>query len=108
MSLDVARLPLGALETNCYLVRIAGATEAVVVDPGADVTELRLELTRRGARCIGILITQSRTAADRVLYGSDYPHNIGDMEGCLARVDALTAAQAKRVRGAAARELFGL
>ena len=45
---------------------------------------------------------------DRVLYGSDYPHNIGDMEGCLARVDALPAAQAKRVRGAAARELFKL
>ena len=45
---------------------------------------------------------------DRVLYGSDYPHNIGDMEGCLARVDALPGAQAKRVRGAAARELFGL
>ena len=47
-------------------------------------------------------------SADRVLYGSDYPHNIGDMEGCLARVDALPAAQAKRVRGAAARELFRL
>ena len=47
-------------------------------------------------------------SADRVLYGSDYPHNIGDMVGCLARVDALPAAQAKRVRGAAARELFGL
>ena len=47
-------------------------------------------------------------SADRVLYGSDYPHNIGDMEGCLARVDALPAAQAKRVRGAAARELFKL
>src|ERR1041384_5497643 len=47
-------------------------------------------------------------SADRVLYGSDYPHNIGDMAGCLARVDALPGAQAKRVRGAAARELFGL
>lgn len=45
---------------------------------------------------------------DRVLYGSDYPHNIGDMEGCLARVDALPGAQATRVRGAAARELLGL
>ena len=46
--------------------------------------------------------------ADKVLYGSDYPHNIGDMAGCLSRVDALPGAQAKRVRGAAARELFGL
>ena len=45
---------------------------------------------------------------DRVLYGSDYPHNIGDMAGCLSRVDGLPAARAKRVRGAAARELFGL
>ena len=47
-------------------------------------------------------------SADRVLYGSDYPHNIGDMEGCLARVDALPGAQARRVRGEAAREVFGL
>ncbi len=45
---------------------------------------------------------------DRVLYGSDYPHNIGDMAGCLSRVDALPGGQATRVRGAAARELFGL
>ena len=44
----------------------------------------------------------------RVLYGSDYPHNIGDMAGCLARVDALPGAQARRVRGEAARELFRL
>ena len=26
---------------------------------------------------------------DNVLYGSDYPHTIGDMAGCLSRVDAL-------------------
>jgi len=30
---------------------------------------------------------------DKVLYGSDYPHNIGDMKGCLARVDALPPAE---------------
>ena len=34
-----------------------------------------------------------------VLYGSDYPHNIGDMKGCLARVDALPPAQRDAVRG---------
>src|SRR6188508_1934435 len=37
--------------------------------------------------------------ASNVLYGSDYPHNIGDMKGCLARVDALPAAQRDAVRG---------
>ena len=43
-----------------------------------------------------------------VLYGSDYPHNIGDMKGCLARVDALPAAQRDAVRGGNAQRIFGL
>jgi aminocarboxymuconate-semialdehyde decarboxylase len=46
--------------------------------------------------------------ADRVLYGSDYPHNIGDMRGCLARVDALPAAQRNAVRGGNAMRIFKL
>jgi aminocarboxymuconate-semialdehyde decarboxylase len=54
------------------------------------------------ALCIGV------GGADRVMYGSDYPHNIGDMEGCLARVDALPAAQRAAVRGANAQRIFGL
>lgn len=46
--------------------------------------------------------------ADRVLYGSDFPHNIGDMRGCLQRVDALPAAQGKAVRGGNAMRIFKL
>jgi aminocarboxymuconate-semialdehyde decarboxylase len=45
---------------------------------------------------------------DRVLYGSDYPHNIGDMKGCLARVDALPPAQRDAVRGGNAMRIFKL
>ena len=45
---------------------------------------------------------------ENVVYGSDYPHNIGDMKGCLARVDALPAAQKKAVRGTNARRIFNL
>lgn len=43
-----------------------------------------------------------------MLYGSDYPHNIGDMEGCLARVDALDATTARLTRGQNATALFKL
>ena len=57
MALDVARLELGPIGTNCYLVRRAAAADAVVVDPGGDAAEIRLELARRGARCVGILVT---------------------------------------------------
>jgi hydroxyacylglutathione hydrolase len=57
MSLDVVQLPLGPIQTNCYLVRRPNASEAVVVDPSGDAAEIRLELAARGARCVGILIT---------------------------------------------------
>jgi aminocarboxymuconate-semialdehyde decarboxylase len=45
---------------------------------------------------------------DKVLYGSDYPHNIGDMKGCLTRVDALPAAQRDAVCGGNALRIFRL
>jgi hydroxyacylglutathione hydrolase len=57
MALDVVRLELGPIGTNCYLVRSPGTTDAVVVDPGADAAEIRLELARRGAQCVAILVT---------------------------------------------------
>lgn len=45
---------------------------------------------------------------DNVLYGSDYPHNIGDMTGCLARVDTLGGEVRHRVRSKNAQRIFGL
>jgi aminocarboxymuconate-semialdehyde decarboxylase len=45
---------------------------------------------------------------DRVLYGSDYPHNIGDMKGCLKRVNALPARTARKVRQTNAERMFRL
>lgn len=57
MALDVTRLELGPIGTNCYLVRAPGSAEAVVVDPGADAAEIRLELARSGAACAAILVT---------------------------------------------------
>jgi aminocarboxymuconate-semialdehyde decarboxylase len=43
---------------------------------------------------------------DKMLYGSDYPHNIGDMRGCLSRVDALPYDQRKAARGGNAMRIF--
>ena len=44
--------------------------------------------------------------ADNVLYGSDYPHTIGDMSGCLSRVNALSVRD--QVRGRNAERIFKL
>ena len=58
MSLRVEQLSLGPMGTNCYVVRAdSNATEAAVVDPSGDATELRLLLARLGAQCVGILVT---------------------------------------------------
>jgi aminocarboxymuconate-semialdehyde decarboxylase len=45
---------------------------------------------------------------DNVLYGSDYPHNIGDMSGCLARVNALPNDQSTKIAGKNAERIFGI
>ena len=45
--------------------------------------------------------------SDNVLYGSDYPHTIGDPIGCLARVDRLPDGVRDRVRGRNAERIFG-
>ena len=44
--------------------------------------------------------------AENLLYGSDYPHTIGDMPGCLARVDGLPGASRDNVRGRNATRIF--
>jgi glyoxylase-like metal-dependent hydrolase (beta-lactamase superfamily II) len=58
VSIVVDRYALGPLQTNCYVLRAdRGAAEAVVVDPGGDAAELRLQLARSGSACAAILIT---------------------------------------------------
>ena len=60
MPLAVDTYSLGPVGTNCYVVRVdRGAAECVVVDPGGDAAQLRLELAGTGARCAAILLTHT-------------------------------------------------
>jgi glyoxylase-like metal-dependent hydrolase (beta-lactamase superfamily II) len=60
VSLVVDRYEMGPVATNCYVVRAErGAGEVVVVDPGGDSAQLRLELARSGARCTAIFVTHA-------------------------------------------------
>jgi glyoxylase-like metal-dependent hydrolase (beta-lactamase superfamily II) len=57
-ALAVDRYELGPIGTNCYVVRASReATAAIVIDPGGDAADLRLELARLGASVAAILIT---------------------------------------------------
>lgn len=57
MPLDVEQLPLGAYQSNCYVVRLPGAAEAVVVDPGWPGESARIIEALADARCAAILVT---------------------------------------------------
>ncbi len=74
---------------SSYLQRIYYDT--VLYDPAA------LELCIRTAG-----------STDRVLFGSDYPHNIGDMKGCKARVSMLPQSTARKILHGNAQKLFKL
>lgn len=80
----IKRPPSDYLRENIYY-------DTVVYDEGA------LDLL---IRCAG--------GPDRIMYGSDYPHNIGDMVGCLARVNGLDAATAKVIKSTAAEAIFNI
>lgn len=55
-----------------------------------------------------LAVAVSVFGTDNVLYGSDYPHTIGGMIGCLARVDALPGDVREKVRGQTAQRIFRL
>ena len=60
MPLVIDSFVMGPFKSNCYVVRTErGASEAVVIDPGDDPTDLRLDLARMGAGVAGILVTHT-------------------------------------------------
>jgi glyoxylase-like metal-dependent hydrolase (beta-lactamase superfamily II) len=60
MPLAVDTLSLGSIGTNCYLVRSdLTATDAAVIDPGAEADRILAALDGAGARCAAILLTHS-------------------------------------------------
>ena len=83
--------PLGPLQANCYVVRTErGATEAAVVDPGGDVSALRLELAGMGTACGGILVTH--TDVDHIGGVADLAEGTGaEVWAPAAEADALRA-----------------
>ena len=81
----VDRYELGPTRTNCYVVRAdRDAPEAVIVDPGASASSLRLELARLGTRCAAILVTHTHYdhlgAVADLAEGTGAPVHVSEIE----------------------------
>ena len=104
MALVVDRYELGMARTNCYVVRAGrGPSEAVVIDPGDDATQLRLELARTGARCAAILVTHTHFdhigAVADLAEGTGAPVYVSELEAAVLEApDDYYAAYGVRIR----------
>ncbi len=55
--MQISVLPLGPLETNCYVVADAAAKSCAVIDPGAEGALVARALKREGLTCALIVLT---------------------------------------------------
>lgn len=55
--MKVIRVKVGMLDTNCYILKNADTRDAIVIDPGADLTVIQDALHRADAVCRLILLT---------------------------------------------------
>lgn len=56
--LQITKLPVGALEANCFLVADA-EKNAVIIDPGAEPDTILSEISRLGLKPLAILLTHA-------------------------------------------------
>jgi glyoxylase-like metal-dependent hydrolase (beta-lactamase superfamily II) len=59
MSLRISQLPLGALQTNCYIVGDSESRDAVIIDPAADAEVILEKVTEHDYHVHEILITHA-------------------------------------------------
>jgi aminocarboxymuconate-semialdehyde decarboxylase len=95
---------IGRLD-RCY-EKIDPARETISAAPSTYMDRLFLDAVVYSQESLNLAIHS--VGESNVFYGSDYPHNISDMPGCLARVNALSAGVRDKVRGRNAEKIFNL
>jgi aminocarboxymuconate-semialdehyde decarboxylase len=86
---------------------IPACAEVIKEKPSTYLQRIYYDTVVYDARALDLCVAVAGST-DNVLYGSDYPHNIGDMAGCLARVNARPRDQAARIAGKNAERIFRL
>ena len=89
---------------QCY-DNIPGCREKLAVRPSEVVPRIYADAVVFAPEVLALCIKVF--GADNVMYGSDYPHTIGDLPGCLRRVNALPETARDKVRGRTAQRVFG-
>jgi len=84
---------------------IPACREKISVKPSAYMPQIYADAVLFSPEALDLCV--KAFGADNVMYGSDYPHTIGDLPGCLKRVNGLADGTRDKVRGRNAQRVFG-
>jgi aminocarboxymuconate-semialdehyde decarboxylase len=90
---------------RCYET-IPACRAAIKEPPSAHLRRIFYDTVIYEPRALAMCIEAG--GAENVLYGTDFPHNVGDMKGILTLVRDLPADQARKVAGENAKRIFGI
>lgn len=88
---------------RCYET-IPACRAALKEPPSAHLRRICYDTVVYEPRALAMCVAAG--GADNVLYGTDFPHNVGDMKGILALVRDLPGDQARKVAGENAKRIF--
>jgi len=100
-------LPYLAGRLDRCFQKIPACAENIAAPPSSYLKRIYYDTVVYDERALRLCV-EVAGGPDRVMFGSDYPHNIGDMAGCLARVDALESSVARQIRSLTAQRIFRL
>lgn len=90
---------------RCYET-IPACRAAIKAPPSAYLRRIFYDTVVYEPRALEMCVAVA--GAENVLYGTDFPHNVGDMQGILALVRGLPGDTARKVAGANAKRVFGI
>ena len=88
---------------RCYET-IPACRAAIKEPPSAHLRRIFYDTVVYEPRALAMCVETG--GAENVLYGTDFPHNVGDMKGILALVRGLPADHARKVAGENAKRIF--
>lgn len=101
-----ATLPYIAGRLDICYDRMPAARAHISQPPSSYLTRIYFDSVAYDQRALDLCLDVG--GPSQLLYGSDYPHNIGDIQGCLERVEQLPPEVVEDVRSRNAMRVFGL
>ncbi|MEW6009232.1 MAG: MBL fold metallo-hydrolase [Candidatus Omnitrophota bacterium] len=84
-TIDIEKIIVGSLATNCYLIVNKPLKEAILIDAGAEADEIKKRISRYGANLCAIFLTHAHIDHIAALQDIDAPIYIHSLDSSFLR-----------------------